>query len=160
MEKRKFRFNLIDAFIILIILAAAALLVYVFLFSNKVVEKYETHEVECVVEITRINELFRDKLAEGDSVINYSNNRTIGKVTAPPERRPATTTAFDESTGEEVYPEVPGADDYIVTFVGTAEKTEWGYRFADQYITVNDTFGLQIGDIQCNCTCIKMTVLD
>ena len=160
MEKKKFRFNAVDVIIILIIVAAVALLAYVFFFSNKTVERYDTYEVECVVEVSRVNELFRDKLNEGDPVINNANNKTFGRVTSPPERRPSVTAAFDEDTASEVYPEVPGSDDYIITFVGTAEKTEWGYRFADLYVTVNDTFTLQIGDVVCNCTCIKMTVLD
>ncbi len=160
MEKKKSRFNIIDVFIILIILGAVALLGYVFIFSNKTVEKYETHEVECVVEFTRINELFRDKFNKGDPVINPSNNKQFGTVTETPERKRSITTAFDEVTGHEVYPEVEGADDYIITFVGTAEKTDWGYRFADMYIVVNDACTVRIGDMQCVGTCIKMTVLN
>ncbi len=160
MEKKKFRFNIIDVFIILIILAAIALLGYVFIFSDKTVEKYETQEIECVIEVTRINEIFRDKFNQGDPVINPTNNRQFGTVTETPERKRAITTAFDEKTGNEVYPEIEGADDYIITFVGTADKTEWGYRFADMYIYVGETSTIQFGDIQCNGTCIKMTVLD
>ncbi|MBR3423580.1 MAG: DUF4330 family protein [Clostridia bacterium] len=160
MESKKYRFNIVDVFIILIILGAVALLGYVFIFSNKTVEKYETHEVECVVEVTRVNELFRDKFSQGDAVINPSNNRQFGTVTEAPERKRSVTTAFDEKTGNEVYPEVEGADDYIITFVGTADKTEWGYRFADMYINVAEQCTVQIGDMQCMATCIKMTVLD
>ena len=160
MEKKKFRFNIIDIFILLIILAAIALLAYVFIFSDKTVENYENHEVECVVEISRINELFYDKFNKDDPVINVNNNKQFGKVTETPEKKQSITSAFDETEGVEIYPAVEGAFDYIVTFVGTAEKTEWGYRFADMYIAVNDTVTLQIGDMQCSATCIKMNVLD
>ncbi len=159
-ERKKYKFNIIDLFIILIIVCAIALLAYVFIFSNKTVEKYDSFEVECVVEVTRVNELFRDKFNQGDPVINISNNRQFGTVTETPERKRSVTTAFDENTGSEIYPEVEGTDDYIITFVGTAEKTEWGYRFADMYLNVAEPCMLQIGDMQCSGTCIKMTVLD
>ena len=160
MEKKKFSFNIIDLFIVLIIVGAVALLGYVFIFSDKTPEKKEMHDVECVVEITRINTIFRDKIGEGDPVINPNNNRTFGKLSGTPERRPSITTVFDENAKEEIYPEVPNADDYIVTFVGSAEKTEWGYKFADLYIIVNDAVSFQIGDMLVNGTCIKMTVLN
>ena len=42
MEKKKFRFNIIDIFILLIILAAIALLAYVFIFSDERLLDYET----------------------------------------------------------------------------------------------------------------------
>ena len=40
-ERKKYKFNIIDLFIILIIVCAIALLAYVFIFSNKTVEKYD-----------------------------------------------------------------------------------------------------------------------
>ncbi len=160
MERKKYRFNIIDVFIILIILGLIALLAYVFLFNSKSNENKEIAEVECVVEVSGINEIFRDKFNQGDIIKNVSNQKPIGTITETPERRRTVTTAFDEKTGSEVYPEVERLDDYIITFVGKAEKTDRGYLFADMYLNVCEPCIIQIGDLQCTGTCIKMTVLD
>ncbi|MBR7034059.1 MAG: DUF4330 family protein [Clostridia bacterium] len=160
MERKKYRFNIIDVFIILIILGLIALLAYVFIFNNKSNENKEIAEVECVVEVSGINEIFRDKFNLGDIIKNVNNQKPIGTITETPERRRTVTTAFDEKTGSEVYPEVERLDDYIITFVGKAEKTDRGYLFADMYLNVCEPCTIQIGDMQCTGTCIKMTVLD
>lgn len=159
MAKRKMKFNIIDAVILCILALAVAVLLYVFVFSDSTTDDYETYNVECVMEISSINELFRDSIQDGQTVMDAKLNK-IGTVTKPPEIRPTIITAFDEETESEKYTEAEGLIDFYVTFTGEAEKTEWGYKFVDSHIAVNEQVRLQFSDMQCNATCVKMTVLD
>lgn len=160
MTKRKMKFNVIDAVIICILVLAAAVLLYVFVLSDTTTDEYEVHNVECVMEISSINEIFRDSIKDGQNVMSIKSKNSIGTVTQTPEIRPTILTAFDGETESEVYSEAEGLIDFYVTFQGEAEKTEWGYRFDDTYIAVNEQVVLQFSEMQCNATCIKMTVLD
>ncbi|MBQ3900927.1 MAG: DUF4330 family protein [Clostridia bacterium] len=162
MEKKKFRFNIIDAIILLVILAAIALLVYVFVISDKTVEEYDKYQIECVMEVTRINENLAGELeiGEGSNVYNPANNKLIGKVVAEPEFKNTITTAFDESTGQEIYPEVEGLKDIFITVRLEAEKTEWGYSAGDLYFVVNSSARFRVGDFECNATCLDLKVVE
>lgn len=162
MEKKKFRFNIIDAIILFVILAAIALLVYVFVISDKTVEEYPKCQIECVIEVTRINENLANEaqIGEGKNVFNPVNNKLIGKVISEPEIKNTITTSFDEETGQEIYPEVEGLKDIYFTLRLDAEKTEWGFAAGDLYFDVNDSVRFRVGDFECNGTCLDLKVID
>ncbi len=165
MEKKKFRFNLIDAVIIIAILAAIALLVYVFVISDKTQEKNPEFHYTCVVEVTRINKdaFGGDKgVKEGMAVYNPNSQKevkVIGHVTKVLEES-TKIPVFSEKERDEIYTELDGLVDLTITFEGTAEKTEWGYQSNELYLAVNDSIPLRIGDFRCNGTCIELKIDD
>ena len=161
MAEKKFRFNIVDVLILLILIAAAGVLAYVFILSDSDLEVKENHNIEYVVEVTSVNEIFRNTVNEGDRVTLASNRKKeLGNVSAQPETVQALKTSFDETRGIEVYSPAEGLIDMTITFKGTAEKTEWGYSLDGTYINVNDTFDLIVGDTKLSVTCVRMTVLD
>lgn len=161
MAEKKFRFNIIDALILLILIAAAGVLAYVFVLSDSELEIKEMHTVEYVVEATSVNETFRNAISEGDRVTLASNRkREFGNVSAQPEINQSIKTSYDEINNVEVYSLAEGLVDMTITFRGSAEKDEWGYSLDGSHLTVNDSFDLIFGDTKLTVTCIKMTVLD
>lgn len=161
MNEKKFRFNIIDVLILLILIVAAGVLAYVFILSDSDLEIKEQHNVEYVVEVTSVNEIFRNTVNEGDRVTLASNRKKeLGSVSAQPEIAQTLKTSFDEKRGIEVYSPADGLIDMTITFRGTAEKTEWGYSLDGVYICVNDTIDLIFGDTRLNVTCVRVNVLD
>lgn len=162
MTAKKFKFNVIDAIIILVLVAAIAVLAYVFVFSDESDVKGDVHTVEYVIEVTSLNEIFRDAVSTGDKV-TFETDREIflGTVTAPPEVRTSMKTNYDNESGEEVYSAAQGLIDMTITFRATVEETEWGYCIDDKaYITVNNSNDFIIGDLRCVGICTEVTVID
>lgn len=162
MSGRKFRFNIIDAVIVVILAIAVAVLAYVFIFSDDSEIEGEEHTVEYVIHVTSVNEMFKDAVSQGDRV-TFERNRKLdlGTVSAPPEVLPAVRVSYDNETGKEVYPEVEGLVDMIITFRAPTILTEWGYCIDEEaYITVNNSNEFVIGDFLCVGVCTEVNVID
>ena len=83
MQKRTFKFNVIDALILILILAVAAGLLYVFVLSDRpLIKTAETHTVTYVIEVTGLNEEYKDLITVGTEVIDSSKKLNIGTITA------------------------------------------------------------------------------
>ena len=163
MSEKKFKFNIIDAVIILVLVAAIAVLAYVFVFSDDSEVNGDVHTVEYVVEVSSLNrELFHNAVKEGDLVTFDADREVVlGHVTTAPLERTSIKTEYDNETGKEVYTEAPGLIDMTITFQATAVETEWGYCIDDEaYITVNNTNEFIIGELRCVALCTEVTVLD
>ncbi len=163
MAGKKNKFNIIDALIIIVLAIAVAVLAYVFVISDHLSEKGETHTIEYVIEATSLNEIFRDSVSQGDKVFIETSSMPleIGVVTAQPEVTQNYKTYYDNETGEEVYTPAESLINIKITFRATAEKTEWGYCIDDSaYITVNNSNVFLIGDLQCAAVCTGLTVID
>ncbi len=163
MSEKKFKFNIIDAVIIFVLIAAIAVLAYVFVFSDDSEVKGDVHTVEYVIEVSSLNgELFHNAVAEGDFVtLDGDREIELGQVTTAPLVRTSIKTEFDNETGKEVYTEAPGLIDMTITFRATTVETEWGYCIDDKaYITVNNSNEFIIGDLRCVGICTAVTVID
>ena len=162
MSEKKFRFNIIDAVIVLVLVAAVAVLGYVFILSDDTEVKGETHTVEYVIEVTSLNSMFTDAVSEGDRVtLEKDRELDLGVVSVPPEVRDSIKTGFDAEKEEEVYSKAEGLIDMLITFRAPAVETEWGYCIADEvYITVNNSNEFIIGDLRCVGVCTELTVID
>lgn len=105
-EKRKYRFNLFDIVIILIIVAAVGTLLYFSGIKNAFrlfapgASQGEKHlTVHYTVELKTIRNIFAEYLLEGDEVIETVRNDRIG-VIRDVEILPATAVTTDLQTGE------------------------------------------------------------
>ncbi|MCQ2456939.1 MAG: DUF4330 family protein [Clostridia bacterium] len=162
MTDRKFRFNVIDALIIIVLIVAIAILAYVFVISDDTEPITDTHTVEYVMIGTSLNDTFRDAIHEGDQVFSTKDrSKVLGVVCAEPEVSVNVKEAFDYNTGEEVYPEGEGLIDVIITFRAEANKDAWGYNICDNYFLVNGSYSLSFGDVAIPAVdCVEVTVLD
>ena len=88
MEKRKIRINAMDFVIVAVILAAAALLLYVFLWSDESeTTQKKTAEITYVVEIVGVDEQFQHNIQDGQRVEDAVKRGYIGTVKGTPEVR-------------------------------------------------------------------------
>ncbi len=80
-SQKKFRFNFIDALLILIILAAGAFLCYIFLSNDvDVVSENVTKEIVYEIELNEVPEEFKWKINIGDKVTDTVARYPIGEV--------------------------------------------------------------------------------
>ena len=78
--KRRFRFNFIDALLLIVIIAVAALLVYIFT-SDDGFGTVDTVTIEYQVLISGIRDEFKDLVQIGDKVIDSVGLFEIGEIT-------------------------------------------------------------------------------
>ena len=88
MSKRKIRINAMDFVILAVIAAAAALLLYVFVWSDAGESAQpETIELTYVVEIVGMDEQFENAVQDGDRVEDAVKRGLLGTVSGTPEVR-------------------------------------------------------------------------
>ena len=163
MTNKKFKFNFIDALIILVLIAAIAVLAYVFVFSDETDVKGEEHTLEYTVEFTSVNSTFADSIKEGQKV-TFEEDRKIdlGTVTAY-EYGKSVKTMYSNESGLEEYTLVKDDKliDMVVTFRTKAELTEWGYCIDDEgYLAVNNSKDFIIGEFRGVGICTAVNVID
>ena len=97
MNKKRFRFNIIDALILIFLIAAAALLCYIFVFSDDTEAPKDIHTVEYVLVAERINKSFydNDPIQNGDAVYDGKKKNVIGYVSKEPETPNSFDIGFD-----------------------------------------------------------------
>ncbi|MBR6807107.1 MAG: DUF4330 family protein [Clostridia bacterium] len=165
MTAKKFRFNIIDAIILLVLIAAIGVLAYIFVISDDSEVEGEPHTVEYTIIVTSVNGKFKDSITEGSRVSLESNRKLdLGKVVKY-EYGGSVKTEFNKKPGEEaaeVYSVIEDElIDMVITFRADTKKTEWGYCIDDEaYINVNNSFEFVVGDFRCVGVCSGVNVLD
>ena len=141
-EKRKRRFNFVDAIIIIVALVLIAALVFIFAFDgmsaiSAIFGKGETVTIYYAVEFSRVKDDVWDnvELKEGDEVIDSVRNYTIGKVVDQQVIKSEVITGDDD--GNAVICEYPGYKTVILFIAAEAQKGNYGY--------VIDGYELQVG---------------
>ncbi len=113
--QQKFRFNFVDAILILIILIAGAALGYIFFSSDvSVVSEVEQKEIVYEIEVTQIPDSFKWKINIGDKVTDTVARYPIGEVVNVV-YSDCIYTGVDHETGKEVRTVLDGYMDVVVT---------------------------------------------
>ena len=112
----KAKFNVVDAVIILLILAVGAA-GFLFLGNrSQVVSTGKNVKIFYDVEITEREEYMIDRFTEGEKV-SVGEKEKIPATIVKKEVRPAVKSSFDEMSGKFIETEVPGRYDIIVTLM-------------------------------------------
>lgn len=86
MQKKKFRFNIMDALILLVILASLLALLYVFVLSEHSsvdsLTNSDTAHITYVIEVSDLEESCLELIQVGQNAIDSSKKMNIGVVTA------------------------------------------------------------------------------
>ena len=86
MRKRKMKFNIMDVLILLVIAAVAAVLLYVFVFSENTpmasLGGTQTTKITYVVELTGIDDALSDNISVGETMIDAAKKMNIGTIVA------------------------------------------------------------------------------
>lgn len=162
MTKKKMRFNIIDAVILIIVAAAIALLGYIFIFSDDSEAPKDIHTVEYVLVVERVNkDLYdNDPIKNGAVVYDAEKKTVLGYVSDEPETPNTFDPGYNPELQKEVYAPRTDLIDVYVTIRCTAEKNEWGYTVSDVSMPVGATTKLIIGNMFATATTIEMNVLD
>ena len=158
MAKGKIKFNIMDALILVAVLAVTALLLYVFVFSETSSVQSaasDAYTLTYVVEVSKISEDFADKIAAGDQVIDSSKKMHIGTVTAV-EAQPHLHMGTDMHEGALVLNPV---DDYVNLYItvqadAVLDGISYSINGYDLYVGAN--MHLSFADMVCSGYCISL----
>lgn len=97
-KQRKYRFNVIDVLIILVVIAIGVVMYYYTTARNTVMTNSEV-DIEYTIELKTVHKDYVDKILEGNNVVETVRDQQIGKVTAVEKTR-AYNIATNTETGE------------------------------------------------------------
>lgn len=154
--RKPFRFNIIDALFLLVILAATGALVYILFFRG--VESTETTantELEYKVELRMIREELKGKINVGDKVIDAAKLYTIGEVTDV-KYATAIYTGVNKAEGALVYSDYTGYVNITITVKAQAEITSNDYMIDGVYkISVGTYVSLRVPNFTGSGYCVS-----
>ena len=161
-KKRVGRFNLVDFFLIVILLLVIATVLYVFApFSQlQTLLKQESYNIEYTVEVLGVDEAWINKIQENDAVLNAVSKGNMGTVVAVDYNTKYTELQCvkegDQYVGKPV--EYPGKYNVIITISAKADYIEQeGYSVNSSRIAVGEKMTLRFPDYACEGYCIALT---
>lgn len=160
-KKRTGKFNLVDFFLIVIVLLIIATVIYVFApFSRlKALVTSEAHTIEYTVEVLGVDEALIDKIQENDAVLDAISKNTMGTVIAVDYNTKYTELQYVEQNGQKVgaLAEHPSKYNLIITVTATADyMEESGYSIDGTRIAVGEKLSLRFPDYACEGYCIAL----
>ncbi len=157
MSKKKVKFNIMDALILLAVLAVAAVLLYVFVFSESGEGlSDDTYTITYVVEVTRLNEEFADRVAVGDAVVDSSKKLPIGTVVAI-EKHPHEHLGKNTKDGSVTLNTVDGFLDLYITIEAPATLNGISYNIGGYEVRVGTKVYLSFSDLVSEGHCISLS---
>lgn len=152
-------FNLLDALIILALLAAAATGVYWFAAKASASAAPETHRVRYVVECKNIRDEFTGCVSVGDRVTESVRLYDLGVVTAY-EYRDSIWRGTDIIEGVQVVSDYPGRSDMYITVEATAAIGAASYNIGGFEMSVGSPIYLRLPNFYALGYCISLEVID
>lgn len=169
MKKEKRKFNIIDFFIFLIILAVIAALVYAFSPWSQIKKLWKTNEVtfKYAVELKEVDDGFINLIKAGDTVINSVTKNSLGTVDRIGTISKSTVLDYVEvekespngmtTTYQGVLTEKPDKYDIIVYITATAEYEEGiGYTVNGSRVAVGEELYFRFPNYESNGYCIAI----
>lgn len=158
MNKRKLRFNAVDVLIILFIAAAAFVLLYVFVLSDRSSDAQigDPAKIEYVVQIQNVDSRFAESVRRGQHVEDAITRKSIGNVIGV-EPKPYEKISFDSIAGREVISEVEGRITLLVTIEADVRETDRAFLADGCDIRVGKQFSLIFPDFYGVGYCTALT---
>lgn len=155
MEKKKRSFNIIDAVMIVAVVALTAALVYGVVSGLGVGNDYV--RIKYVLEVSETRSEFCQKAAEGDAVRNADGGEQIGKVAAV-SSVPAQHTGTD-SSGAPVLSDIDGYSTLYVTVEAQAKQGNTGYTVGGTLINTGKSVDVRLPSLCFEAKCISVEVI-
>ncbi len=156
-KKKKYRFNLVDVILVLLILASAAAVVYLVFFEGKVTEGETSEQTDVIytLKAADTDSVFRGKINIGDEVIDKKTGNKVGEV-IDVQYTDSTYKTYNAERGEAQNNAYPGKIDISVTVSAS------GMKDSDGVISVG-SFKLAIGSrivfrtplFEAECICVS-----
>lgn len=161
MSKTKVKFNIMDALILLTVLAVIAVLLYVFVFSETddgLAGNTDTYELTYVVEVVNLREEFAELVAPGTPVIDSSKKMPIGTVTAV-EVLPYQHMATNYTDGSLTLTAVDDSCNLYITIEANATLDGISYSISGYEICVGSLLYMSFADLVCEGYCISLSAV-
>lgn len=152
MERKKYKFNIIDGVIILVL--AVVLIAVGYRFYTDRLSGGDTAEIRYVIEVKNVREELCDKVIAGQAAYSEATGQTIGMVSVA-ENRAATWMSYGVSGG--TVSEVPGMRVMYITLTADALVTDGGYVSGGETIRTGSEISVMLPDFYCNGKCISVT---
>lgn len=153
MEKRNHKFNIVDAIVVLLIVAAVVFAVVRVVKNSS--EKTSDVSLTFVIQTDKIPDELSDNVSVGDAIYDGATGRKIGEVTAC-DTRPAQHTGSD-SNGTPVVSDVPGYKTLYVTCSAVSVYGEDGYTVEGVQISSGKRYVLMFPSLYCEGECISIS---
>ena len=158
--KKSFRFNIIDAIIILFILFAGAAAVYFLLFRGIGNAESKNFTAEYVIESKEIRSEFVNLIKTGDKIIDSQKNEIIGEIISV-EYTPSTRTTVNTVTGELIKSTVPERYDVYITISSDDVSYSGNYKIAETVdLFVGSDFSYIVPSYEGVGSCISMNIFE
>lgn len=160
MEKKRFRFNAVDAVIVILVLAAAAVVGYViFTEKNNVAPQAEKVRINYVMMVNEMRSVYTDKVKVGDEVYESESEKYIGKVVQVSSTA-SKRTGTNRSNGDQVVTELENRRDLYVTVEADAELTDNLYIVNGFNVIVGGTLSFVTPDLTQPCNIISVEAIE
>lgn len=135
MEKKKFKFNYVDVLILILVVGVFA---FGYKFINKSVRtNTSAPQVSFTVEVTQVENDYKDRFEIGDEIRDAIKGDILGKVEKI-EAKPATELTENRVSGTYVVSELENREDVYITIKGTPASFGADIIMAQQEIKVGN----------------------
>ena len=155
-KAKKGKFNLVDLFLMLIILAVVAAVV-TYLVPNVSKAVTEENDITITFEFRQVESDFVTNIKSGDTVYNSSKNYLLGTVKTV-ENYAYTVLVYNSETGAAEMKEVEGLKNIVVTVAAKAIYTDGsGYSVNGERIAVGNSYNISLPDFSGSAYCIEVS---
>ena len=162
MQKRKFSFNIIDAVIIILVLAVGLGAYFLFFRENSgVIEDAiaENVKIRYVLQVNELSSEYADNVQVGDSMKDYGTNTIAGTVVAVGSED-YVYVGYDKTTGQQKLNPLKEYVNLYVTVEGEATMKNEMYYVNDTAVYVGRRLDMMMPDLFCTGNCISFEIIE
>lgn len=161
MQKRKTVFNIIDALIIIFVVAVGLLAYFMFFRTSDTTDnaKKETVKIRYVLQVNELSAEFADNIKVDENVIDYGTHTSAGTVVAVDSEN-YVYVGHNKTTGEQ---KLTPMDDYVnlyITVEGDATLKDELYYVNDTSMYVGKRLDMMMPDLFCGGYCISLEIVE
>jgi len=155
--KRRFRFNVIDALLLLILFAAMGLLGYIFLWNGAAPsEEAAKTDLVYVIETKEFPKELRGLVSVGDKIVDTVGHYALGEVINV-QYSDMTYTGLNEATGELVTSPFPNHLKVAITVRAAADVSDSAYSIGGYRMSVGTKVYFRVPHFTYSGYCVSLT---
>ncbi len=157
MNRRKLRFNAVDAILLVIIAAVVFAVLYIFVFSGNRNQSSDSYykNIQYTILVQNLDEHYDEMIKIGQPVTDGVEKKSIGTI-AGIQETPMVKTNFDYIEGKEVDVDVEGKINVRITIEARASETDRAFTVDGCEIRVGEQYSLMLPSIYCVGYCIDI----
>ena len=158
MQKKKASFNIIDALIIILVIAVFAGGYVMFFRDCGTVTEESTKKVRYVIQVSNLPAEFADNAKVSETVFDTGTKTAAGVITAV-DFEPATHIGHDKINGKQTISPVDGYVNLYITIEGDAVEKNNTYVVQETSVYVGKYLEMMLPDLSCSGSCISLEVV-